>query len=176
MRHWLRELARMPTEWIHHPWDAPKSVLEAAGVELGVNYPKPIVELDTARERLDDAVAMMWELDRAARIARLKGAGEVIADNLLGMEVLDIPKVVVKKDVSTDASSCDQRVPSVQNFESSSPGKRLKRLAGKSPKGAETNNHEKVIDQNEVIHTSKMDEDDLLSTAESSTTRKRNSS
>ena len=52
MRQWLPELARMPSEWIHHPWDAPPSVLRSAGVELGLNYPVPIVDIDLARERL----------------------------------------------------------------------------------------------------------------------------
>ncbi|CAI8585571.1 unnamed protein product [Vicia faba] len=30
VRRWLPELARLPTEWIHHPWNAPESVLQAA--------------------------------------------------------------------------------------------------------------------------------------------------
>ncbi|GFZ10056.1 cryptochrome 1 [Actinidia rufa] len=49
VRRWLPELARLPTEWIHHPWNAPESVLQAAGIELGSNYPRPIVEIDAAK-------------------------------------------------------------------------------------------------------------------------------
>ena len=30
VRHWLPELARVPTEWIHHPWDAPFTVLKSS--------------------------------------------------------------------------------------------------------------------------------------------------
>lgn len=158
----------MPTEWIHHPWDAPKPVLEAAGVELGVNYPKPVIEMDTARERLDDAVAMMWELDRAERAAKLNGSAEVVEDNLLSMQVMDIPKVVVKKSVSVDASSRDQRVPSVQNLKSSVCEKGSKKLDGKRPEGDEMDNLK------EVVEASKMgEEEDLVSTAESSSTKKR---
>jgi deoxyribodipyrimidine photolyase len=52
VRRWLPELSRLPNEWIHHPWDAPLSALRAAGVELGTNYPRPIVEIGVARERL----------------------------------------------------------------------------------------------------------------------------
>ncbi|KAG0448714.1 hypothetical protein HPP92_027684 [Vanilla planifolia] len=57
VRRWLPELSRLPTEWIHHPWDAPESVLQAAGVELGSNYPFPIVHLSAAKQRLQEALA-----------------------------------------------------------------------------------------------------------------------
>ena len=41
----------MPNKFIHRPWDAPKIVLQEAGVKLGRNYPKPIVDHKFARER-----------------------------------------------------------------------------------------------------------------------------
>lgn len=56
VRKWLPELSRLPTEWIHHPWDTPPSVLRAAGVELGSNYPRPLVEFTAARSRLENAL------------------------------------------------------------------------------------------------------------------------
>ncbi|KAL8138283.1 hypothetical protein V2J09_004284 [Rumex salicifolius] len=67
VRRWLPELARLPTEWIHHPWNAPESVLQAAGVELGSNYPLPIVEIDAAKSRLEEALTAMWQQEAAAR-------------------------------------------------------------------------------------------------------------
>jgi cryptochrome 2 len=36
----------MPPEWIHHPGDAPITALKVAVVELGVNYPEPIIDID----------------------------------------------------------------------------------------------------------------------------------
>lgn len=65
VRKWLPELSRLPSEWIHHPWDAPPSVLRAAGIELGCNYPRPIVEFAAARERLELALAEVWKTDRS---------------------------------------------------------------------------------------------------------------
>ncbi|KAK8455475.1 hypothetical protein SEVIR_4G120252v4 [Setaria viridis] len=110
IRTWIPELARMPTEWIHCPWDAPSSILEVAGVELSFNYPKPIVELHMARECLDDAISTMWQLDTAAKLAELDG--EVVEDNMNNIRSFDIPKVVLKKELSPSTSSIYQRMPS----------------------------------------------------------------
>ncbi|HEX9207121.1 MAG TPA: deoxyribodipyrimidine photo-lyase [Steroidobacteraceae bacterium] len=49
LRRWLPELAALPDEWIHRPWQAPARVLAAAGVELGSSYPAPIVDLPASR-------------------------------------------------------------------------------------------------------------------------------
>lgn len=59
VRRWVPELARVPRMWIHKPWKAPASLLSEAGVELGKNYPRPIVEHDAARERALAALASM---------------------------------------------------------------------------------------------------------------------
>ncbi len=50
VKRWVPELAKMPKKYIHRPWDAPTDVLVRAGVKLGGNYPKPIVEHKAARE------------------------------------------------------------------------------------------------------------------------------
>jgi len=51
VRRYVPELARMPSRWIHHPWDAPPAELTRAGVELGTTYPRPIVDHALARGR-----------------------------------------------------------------------------------------------------------------------------
>lgn len=45
------ELAALPTRYRHKPWEAPPDVLQAAGMELGKDYPRPILDLKTTRER-----------------------------------------------------------------------------------------------------------------------------
>jgi deoxyribodipyrimidine photo-lyase len=50
VRRWVPELARLSAAWIHRPWEAPPALLAAAGVELGRNYPRPVVSLLLSRE------------------------------------------------------------------------------------------------------------------------------
>lgn len=58
VRKFVPELARMPSRWIHKPWEAPAEVLQQAGVRLGTGYPRPIVDHGMARDR---ALALLAE-------------------------------------------------------------------------------------------------------------------
>jgi len=51
VRRWVPELAKIKDKWIHKPWMAPPLELAAAGVTLGEDYPSPIVDHSTARDR-----------------------------------------------------------------------------------------------------------------------------
>lgn len=57
VRRFVPELAHMPLEFVHAPWQAPALVLREAGVELGRTYPYPIVDHDEARRRALAALA-----------------------------------------------------------------------------------------------------------------------
>ncbi|MFT3870823.1 MAG: deoxyribodipyrimidine photo-lyase [Nibricoccus sp.] len=49
VRRWVPELAKVPAKFLHSPWEAPAELLANAGVILGKNYPKPIVDHGQAR-------------------------------------------------------------------------------------------------------------------------------
>jgi deoxyribodipyrimidine photo-lyase len=51
VRRFVPELAALPDKFIHNPWEAPTGMLSESGVTLGENYPEPIVDLKSSRER-----------------------------------------------------------------------------------------------------------------------------
>ena len=57
VRAYVPELAGLPNTYIHQPWEAPESVLRSAGVSLGRDYPRPIIDHRTGRERALAALA-----------------------------------------------------------------------------------------------------------------------
>ncbi len=59
IRCWVPEIAKLPTPHLFKPWEAPRAVLETAGISLGTNYPAPVVDLNAGRERALSAFARL---------------------------------------------------------------------------------------------------------------------
>ncbi len=51
VRRWLPALSKLPARYIHQPWLAPPDVLCHAEVQLGHDYPEPIIDHAFARNR-----------------------------------------------------------------------------------------------------------------------------
>ncbi|MDH4335767.1 MAG: DNA photolyase family protein [Candidatus Krumholzibacteria bacterium] len=51
VKRWVPELERVPARWIHRVWEAPDAVLADAGVAMGQDYPRPVVDHAAARAR-----------------------------------------------------------------------------------------------------------------------------
>ncbi|MCB1624047.1 MAG: deoxyribodipyrimidine photo-lyase [Pseudomonadales bacterium] len=61
VRSWVPEIGKLPDKYLHAPWTAPPAVLRAAAVELGNNYPRPLVDLEQTRARALQAYQVMRE-------------------------------------------------------------------------------------------------------------------
>ncbi len=55
IRHYIPELKNLNNKYLYSPWTAPSDVLSQAGIQLGKDYPNPIVDLSESRNIALDA-------------------------------------------------------------------------------------------------------------------------
>jgi deoxyribodipyrimidine photo-lyase len=67
IRRYVPELAALPDAALHAPWAARPVDLEAAGIVIGRDYPKPVVDHAEARERTLARFGVLKSQDKAAR-------------------------------------------------------------------------------------------------------------
>lgn len=49
VRRFVPEIAPLPIKYLFDPWNAPREVLDKAGIQLGTTYPRPLVDLGESR-------------------------------------------------------------------------------------------------------------------------------
>ena len=55
IREYIPELKDLLNKFLYSPWEAPKEILETANIVLGKDYPEPIINLKSSREKALDA-------------------------------------------------------------------------------------------------------------------------
>ncbi|WP_435364342.1 DASH family cryptochrome [Haloarchaeobius sp. DYHT-AS-18] len=53
VKRWIPELASLPAEYAHEPWTMPRHQRHESGVELGTDYPEPMVRLERTYDHLE---------------------------------------------------------------------------------------------------------------------------
>jgi deoxyribodipyrimidine photo-lyase len=61
VKRYVPELRALSGQFVHRPWEAPQGELTRAGIELGEDYPLPIIDHKEGRER---ALAALETLKR----------------------------------------------------------------------------------------------------------------
>ena len=64
IRKWLPILSKLPDKYIYEPWKAPISVQKAAGFQIGVDYPRPIVEHGYVSKENMGKMALAYDLHK----------------------------------------------------------------------------------------------------------------
>jgi len=67
IRQWVPELSRLGPPWIHSPWTAPASALDQARIQLGKDYPFPVVDHEKTRREALASFASMRRLASAGK-------------------------------------------------------------------------------------------------------------
>ncbi len=49
IRRYIPEISALPDKYLFSPWETPRSILKSFGIELGVTYPYPVVDLKQSR-------------------------------------------------------------------------------------------------------------------------------
>ncbi|MEN9743047.1 MAG: hypothetical protein RLZZ65_852 [Bacteroidota bacterium] len=77
IRQWVPELAHLTAEWIHEPWKISPELAQTFNFELGISYPKPII--DPAKS-LREERKFLWEIRKSESA---KAEGQKILEKLV---------------------------------------------------------------------------------------------
>lgn len=54
-RKYVPELQHLPIKYLFKPWEVPEEILKSSKITLGINYPKPIIDINLSRKKALDA-------------------------------------------------------------------------------------------------------------------------
>ena len=63
IRKYIPEISDLPNKYLFNPWEAPQEELDRAGVVIGKDYPKPIIDLKLSRQNALEAFKSLKKVD-----------------------------------------------------------------------------------------------------------------
>ena len=63
IRKYIPEISNLPNKYLFSPWEAPQDELDSAGVVIGKNYPKPVIDLKLSRDNALEAFKSLKKVD-----------------------------------------------------------------------------------------------------------------
>jgi deoxyribodipyrimidine photo-lyase len=63
IRKYIPEISKLPNKYLFNPWEAPQEELDRAGVVIGKDYPKPIIDLKLSRQNALEAFKSLKKAD-----------------------------------------------------------------------------------------------------------------
>ncbi|MDB9788385.1 DNA photolyase family protein [Candidatus Thioglobus sp.] len=63
IRKYIPEISELPNKYLFNPWEAPQEELDMAGVVIGKDYPKPIIDLKLSRQNALEAFKSLKKVD-----------------------------------------------------------------------------------------------------------------
>jgi len=64
IRKWLPQLSKLPDKYIYEPWKAPINVQKAAGIKIGKDYPKPIVDHTIVSKENMEKISFAYDIHK----------------------------------------------------------------------------------------------------------------
>ena len=63
IRKYIPEISDLSNKYLFNPWEAPQEELDRAGVVIGKDYPKPIIDLKLSRQNALEAFKSLKKVD-----------------------------------------------------------------------------------------------------------------